>query len=187
MNSEHEVQTLGGCRVDGVPVRHGRALELVAVLVLSRGTAPRDWLLSTLFEGDPASSSLPTLALRARKLGLDVRYDRDRGLYHLAGRIRCDVAELLSLLDEGRLDEALALYRGPFLTKSYSPFATQTRDHVEQRIVRAAIDSGDVELMEAADRVVKHPELSQELVRRGGDQVSASLSRSWLVGLETAM
>ncbi|USY19927.1 hypothetical protein NE857_32680 [Nocardiopsis exhalans] len=187
MNSEHEVQTLGGCRVDGVPVRYGRALELVAVLVLSHGTAPRDWLLSTLFEGDPAPSSLPTLALRARKLGLDVRYDRDRRFYHLEGRVRCDVAELLSRLEEGRLKEALELYRGPFLTKSHSPFAAQTRDHVDQRIVRAAIDSGDVALMEAADRIVKHPELSQELVRRGGDQISASLGRSWLMGLETAM
>jgi hypothetical protein len=40
---------------------------------------------------------------------------------------------------------------------------------------------------EAADRIVRHPELNQELVRRGGDQVSASLGRSWLMGLETAM
>ncbi|WP_116246389.1 hypothetical protein [Nocardiopsis sp. FIRDI 009] len=187
MNPEPLVQTLGCCRVDGAPVKHGRALELVAVLALSNGSAPRDWLLTSLFEGDPAPSSLPTLALRARKMGIDVRYDRDRAVYHLEGTVRCDVAEVLGLLEEGRLAEALTLYGGPFLSRSYSPFAVQTRDHVEQRIVRVAIDSGDIQLIEAADRLVKHPELGEELVRRGGDKVSAALSRSWLSGLEAVV
>lgn len=184
MNHKRKVQTLGGCRVDGVPVKHGRALELVALLSLSKGSAPRDWVLSTLFEGDPALSSLPTLALRARKMGLDVRYDRDRSFYHLEGDVCCDVTDVLRLLDEGEVGEAIALYHGPFLGKSYSPFASHTRDHVEQRIVRSVIDSGDLRLIEEADRVIKHPELCEELVRRGGDKVSASLSRSWLAGLQ---
>lgn len=183
MNHDRTVQTLGGCRVDGVPVKYGRALELVALLSLSKGAAPRDWVLATLFEEDPALSSLPTLALRARKMGLDVRYDRERAFYHLEGDVHCDVTDVLRLLDEGRVEEALTLYHGPFLGKSYSPFASQTRDHVEQRIVRCVIDSGDLRLIEEADRVIKHPELSEELVRLGGDNVSASLSRSWLSGL----
>lgn len=186
MNQSRTVQTLGSCMVDGVPVRHRRALELVALLSLSNGAAPRDWLLSTLFEGDPALSSLPTLALRARKAGVDVRYDRDRGFYWLEESVRCDVVHVLELLDTGRVADALALYQGPFLSKSHSPFAVQTRDQVEQRIVRAALDSGDLELIEAADRVVKHPELSEELARNGGNKVSASLSRSWLSGLGLA-
>ena len=38
MNDARVVETLGGCRVDGVPVRHGRALELVAVLALAKGS-----------------------------------------------------------------------------------------------------------------------------------------------------
>src|SRR5690606_22962682 len=187
MNDARVVETLGGCRVDGVPVRHGRALELVAVLALAKGSAPRDWLLSTLFEGDPAPSSLPTLALRARKLGIDVRYDRDRCCYLLAGEVRCDVVEVLELVEEGRLAEAVARYRGPFLPKSYSPFAVQMRASLEERLVRAALLSDDVALMASVDRVVKHPELSQELVRRGGDAVVVSLSRSWLAGLEAAI
>ncbi|MBB6118413.1 hypothetical protein [Nocardiopsis algeriensis] len=58
---------------------------------------------------------------------------------------------------------------------------------MEQRIARTAIDSDDLALIEAADRVVKHPELSEELVRRGKDRISASLSRSWLAGLEAVV
>ena len=165
------------------PVRHGRALG-VAVLALAKGSAPRDWLLSTLFEGDPAPSSLPTLALRARKLGIDVRYDRDRCCYLLAGEVRCDVVEVLELVEEGRLAEAVARYRGPFLPKSYSPFAVQMRASLEERLVRAALLSDDVALMASVDRSTR---AQPELVRRGGDAVVVSLSRSWLAGLEAAI
>jgi hypothetical protein len=177
------VRTLGSCSVDGRPVGHARALELVVALATVRGNAPRDWLQSMLFEGYPAPSSLPTLALRARKLGLNVEYDTDQGMYHLRSRVRCDVVEVLDLLRLDRLEDALAAYRGPFLHRSRGPFALYMREHVEQRIVRAVLDRGDVRLMEQADRLIKHPELGEALTRQGGDGMSAHLSRSWLATL----
>ncbi|GHC96575.1 hypothetical protein GCM10007079_49390 [Nocardiopsis terrae] len=181
------VRTLGQCAVNGTPVRSRRAVELVTVLALAGGSAPRDWLLANLFEGDPAPSSLPTLALRARKLGLDVRYHGDRFTYQLESWVECDVVELLARIDEGRIADALALYRGPFLPRSQSPFAVEIRASVESRTVSAAVRTGDPAVMAAADRVIKHPALSAALLRESGDTAAVSLSRSWLARLETAI
>ncbi|MEU1898073.1 hypothetical protein ABZ512_06815 [Nocardiopsis dassonvillei] len=184
MDGTVEISTLGRCAVNGVTVQSRRAVELVALLVLSAGQAQRDWLMVNLFEGDPAPSSLPTLALRARKIGLPVRYDRLRGFYWLEESVRCDVNDVLTLLREGRTEEALDRYTGPFLPASHSPFAMEVRAAVENSVVRAVLDRADVDLMTRADRVVKHPELSEEIVRRGADTAAVSLSRSWLTALE---
>ena len=181
-----EISTLGRCAVDGVDVQSRRAVELAALLALSGGRAQRDWLMMNLFEGDPAPSSLPTLALRARKVGLPVRYDRFRGFYWLEDGARCDVVDVLDLLKEKRTEEAMDRYTGPFLPSSHSPFATETRASVENAIVQAVLERSDIDLMARADRVVKHPELSEELVRRGADAATVSLSRSWLSALGAA-
>lgn len=174
------VQTLGGIRVDGAPARSGRALELVAILALSGGVAPRDWLLENLFETPPSPSSLPTLAMRARRLGLDVAYDMDRCRYRLAGRVSCDVVEVLDLLREGCISDVLKVYHGPFIPRSHSPFAMGIRGELEKRMSDAAIRSSDSRVMIAVDRVVKHPELSMALLRSDSDPSTVSLSRSWL-------
>ncbi|MDE3723093.1 BTAD domain-containing putative transcriptional regulator [Nocardiopsis sp. N85] len=165
MNDVPMLETLGGCRVDGRPVRHRRAAELAAALVLSDGAAPRDWLSAVLFEEDPSPSSLPTLAMRARRIGLDVRYERESGAYRIGEEIRCDVVEFLFLLSHGYVAQALELYKGPFLARSDSPFAVQTRAHLEQRVVEAVMDSGDTRLLTAAGRVVRHPAVQRELSR----------------------
>ncbi|WP_017569533.1 hypothetical protein [Nocardiopsis halotolerans] len=178
-----EISTLGRCAVNGVNVQSRRAVELAALLALSGGRAQRDWLMTNLFESDPSPSSLPTLALRARKVGLPVRYDRFRGFYWLEDGARCDVVDILALLQEKRIEEALDRYTGPFLPGSHSPFAVEARASVENAIVRAVLEQADVDLMARADRVVKHPELSEELVRRGADTATVSLSRSWLAAL----
>ncbi|MCY9786283.1 hypothetical protein KIK06_20525 [Nocardiopsis sp. EMB25] len=179
-----EISTLGSCAVDGVTVPSRRAVELTALLVLSGGRAQRDWMMVNLFEGDPAPSSLPTLALRARKIGLPVRYDRLRGSYWLEEGVSCDVAEVLGLLRSGGTEEALDRYPGPFLPASHSPFAVEVRATVENALVKAVLKRADLDLMTRADRVVKHPVLSEELVRRGADTATVSLSRSWLNALE---
>ncbi|CAL9503550.1 hypothetical protein SUDANB121_03504 [Nocardiopsis dassonvillei] len=178
-----EVSTLGRCAVDGAAVANRRAVELAALVALSHGSVHRDRVLVELFEADPAPSSLPTLAMRARRAGIPVRYDRRRACYTLDGGVRFDVVELLGLVRAGELERALDLYTGPFLPTSQSPFAADTRADVEGAVVRAVLARGDVALMTRADRVVKHPELSEELVRRGADPATVSLSRSWLSGL----
>lgn len=179
-----EISTLGRCSVNGADVPSRRAVELVALLALSGGRAQRDWLMVNLFEGDPAPSSLPTLALRARKVGLPVQYNRDQGFYWLEGEVNCDIADILGLLRERRVEEALDRYTGPFLPASHSPFAMEVRATVENTIVKAVLELSDLELMVRADRLVKHPELSEELVRRDAGPTAASLSRSWLNALE---
>ncbi|WP_017581507.1 hypothetical protein [Nocardiopsis valliformis] len=177
MNDLPMVQTLGECRVNGQPVRHRRAVELSAALVLSDGAAPRDWLLSVLFEGEASPSSLPTLAMRARKLGLEVQYEREIGAYRIDEDVRCDVAEFLFLLSQGYLAQALEMYKGPFMARSTSPFAVQTRAQLERHIVRSVVECDDIRLVEAADRVVTSPELTRELARRGAQRVAAPMTR----------
>ena len=179
-----EISTLGRCAVDGVTVSSRRAVELTALLVLSESHAQRDWLMANLFEGDPAPSSLPTLALRARKAGLPVRYERNQGSYWLTGTVSCDAASVLGLLRERRIEEALDRYTGPFLPMSHSPFAMEVRATVENALVTAVLGRADLDLMVRADRMVKHPKLSEELVRRGADRTVVSLSRSWLYSLD---
>ena len=178
-----EVSTLGRCAVDGTAVANRRAVELAALVALSNGRVHRDRVLVELFEADPAPSSLPTLAMRARRAGIPLGYDRNRACYVLDGAVRFDVVELLRLARAGKPEQALDLYAGPFLPISQSPFAMDTRASVEGALVRAVLDRGDVALMTRADRLVKHPELSEELVRRGTDPATVSLSRSWLSGL----
>lgn len=180
-----EISTLGRCSVNGVDVPSRRAVELAALLVLSGGRAQRDWLMMNLFEGDPAPSSLPTLALRARKAGLPVQYNRTQGFYWLEGEVSCDIAVILELLEESRVEEALDRCTGPFLPASHSPFAMEMRTTVEQAMVKAVLELSDLELMVRADRLVKHPELSAELVSRDAWTTTTSLSRSWLNALET--
>lgn len=165
MNDVPMLETLGECRVDGRPVRHRRAAELAAVLLLSDGAAPRDWLATVLFEGDPSPSSLPTLAMRARRIGLDVRYEREIGAYRIGEGVRCDVVEFLFLLSHGYVAQAMEFYKGPFMVRSQSPFAVQTRAHLEQRIVEAVVDSGDGRLMADALMVVRDPKLRRTLLR----------------------
>ncbi|MDE3723095.1 hypothetical protein PWG71_17020 [Nocardiopsis sp. N85] len=178
-----DVATLGRCTVDGASVVNRRAVELAALIALSNGCVHRDRVVVELFEAEPAPSSLPTLAMRARKAGVPVRYDKRRACYTLGEGVRFDVLDLLRLVREGRLDEALDRYTGPFLPTSHSPFAADTRADVEGAVVRAVLLRGDVGLMTRADRMIKHPELSEELIRRGADPATVSLSRSWLSAL----
>src|SRR5690606_33321179 len=112
--ARRRVDVLGGCRIDGVPVSSARAVELVVALAVSGGSAPRDWLLSVLFDADPAPSSLPTLALRARTLGLTVEYRPDRHSYALMTPVECDLAEFFKEMKSGDPRRALSLYHGPF-------------------------------------------------------------------------
>lgn len=174
------LETLGKARVGGSPTTSKRALELVTVICLSGGSAPRDWLTENLYEVPPAPSSLPTLALRARKLGIKVEYESDLSRYFLKTQVECDVTLLLSYLQKQRVADALSLYKGPFLTSSQSPFATQIRIFLENKIVRSTIATENPSLMIQADKVIKHPELSEALIRFLPDSVEASLSRSWL-------
>lgn len=178
------VRTLGQVGVNGVAVAHGRAVELIAALSLAGGSLSRDWLLSSLFEQDPSPSSLPTLAMRARKLGVDVVYDSSRCMYHLRDYLTVDVTEVFAWLKRGRTAEAVAFYQGPFMPRSHSPFAVETRASLENALVRAVLAEGDVELMARIDRHVKHPELSERLIACSDDPTTVSLNRSWLKALD---
>src|SRR5690606_28961736 len=149
--ARRRVDVLGGCRIDGVPVSSARAVELVVALAVSGGSAPRDWLLSVLFDADPAPSSLPTLALRARTLGLTVEYRPDRHSYALMTPVECDLAEFFKEMKSGDPRRALSLYHGPFMPRSHSPFASGMRSSIEALFSTAA-ENGDTAFLTEADR-----------------------------------
>ncbi|MFC4565263.1 hypothetical protein ACFO4E_25700 [Nocardiopsis mangrovi] len=175
--------TLGDCRVDGCRVSNARAVELVVAVALAGGSAPRDWLISQLFEKDPAPSSLPTLAMRARNLGLGITYSADRHAYSLQSPVECDIIDLFDHVKTGDLAKALDLYRGPFMPRSHSPFATELRASAESLVADAVATNGDPVLLRTADRLIKHPAISRLIVSLGTDPIATALSRSWLLGL----
>ncbi|MFW5415268.1 hypothetical protein J0910_01175 [Nocardiopsis sp. CNT-189] len=183
--ARQRVDTLGGCRVDGLPVSSARAVELAVALAVSGGAAPRDWLLSVLFDTDPAPSSLPTLAMRARALDLAVGYLPDRHSYALLAPIECDLVEFFREMKSGDPRRALSLYRGPFMPRSHSPFASGMRSTIES-LVGTAAQNGDTAFLAEADRLIKHPDLSRRIVSAGADPLAVSLSRTWLRTLESA-
>ena len=61
----------------------------------------------------------------------------------------------------------------------------EMRTTVEQAMVKAVLELSDLELMVRADRLVKHPELSAELVSRDAWTTTTSLEAFLAHALET--
>ena len=182
VGAKPDIQTLGKISFKGKIIRNERPLELIVMLILSSRPTPTEWLTRGLFEGYSSPSSLPTLVLRARKLGFDVTYDSGIRGYGLNTDFTCDVVEVFEHLRKERPDKALELYNGPFMPKSTSPFAVELRKSLENKIVASTISTGDIDLITKADHYIKHTDLCRELVRVSTDPISVSLNRAWLAG-----
>jgi hypothetical protein len=73
--------------------------------------------------------------------------------YRLAVRYRADFLELLEHLKHGRVRHALNLYKGPLLPESESPAVVEMREHIDEALRQAVLESGDAEAMiELANR-----------------------------------
>lgn len=181
-----EVRLLGRPSVNGEAVRSTKPLELVAAIVLAGGRYSRDGLVSGIYGGEASDSALPTLAYRARLLGIPVEYDTFTGCYSVASAVSLDVIDVLRLASAGRVSDALCLYGGPFLPRSGSPFAATLRAEVDESIATAALATGDTAVIETASRTVLHPALAEAVRRCRPDIASSVLGASYLRGIGLA-
>jgi hypothetical protein len=173
------IEILGTCSVDGIPVRTVRAIEFVTALAIAGGRMRREALRDRVYERDVADSTLPTLAYRARRLGLDVRYERDRRQFRLVATPEIDALVVLDLIGAGRIDEALGRYGGPCLPTSCSPLAEALRFSIESRLAAGVARTGDHALIERAARRIDCWSLAEHAMR-GPDGAAAVLGRSYL-------
>ncbi|UQA94460.1 hypothetical protein [Streptomyces halobius] len=182
-----KINVLGRFAVDGKPVASSKTMEFVTALASAGGSMSRDGLHHRIYERDVSASTLPTLAYRARKLGIDVRYETLGRRYVLTQSVSVDALMVLGLLKAGKPAEALILYQGPCLPECDSPFAVSLRQKLESQLVRSVLDSGDQDLIRAASRLIDHWELA-EPAAAGDDPLSAVLSHSYLrsMGLSPA-
>ncbi|MFE7202611.1 hypothetical protein ACFU8R_20275 [Pseudonocardia alni] len=175
------IEILGRCRVDGVPVRGVKAIELVTALAVAGGRMHRDGLRSRVYEHDIADSTLPTLAYRARQMGVDVRFDRERCEFSLTAMPDIDVLRVFALITSGHVAEALELCDGPCLPTSRSPLADALRHSLESRLAEEVLRTGDPRLIEAAACRIDTWSLAEPAMR-GDDPAVAVLGRSYLSG-----
>lgn len=63
--------------------------------------------------------------------------------YRIDATFRSDFAQLLQLITEGELQQALNLYSGSLLPGSESPLVEEWREHIDEVIRSAVIESGD--------------------------------------------
>ena len=73
--------------------------------------------------------------------------------YRIAVPFRADFLELMAYLEQGRVRQALNLYRGPLLPASEAPAVVELREHIDESLRQAVLASGDHEAMlELANR-----------------------------------
>jgi len=141
------------CRLEGTPVGlPPRLAEAALALTLHPEGLSRDALNDFLTpDGQTPFSSggLRGLLTRLRAL-LPV----SEAPYRWAVAFAADVADARSLLAEGRVREAIALWQGPLLPLSDAPGVREARETLEEALRQAALLSGDADaLFELADRL----------------------------------
>jgi len=67
--------------------------------------------------------------------------------YRIAVPFRADFVELMEHLVQGRVRQALSLYRGPLLPDSEAPVVVELREHIDESLRQAVLASGDHEAM----------------------------------------
>lgn len=139
-----ELDFLGGLRVTharlGSPCRL-RYAELLTVLALHPQGLNLEALTLAVY-GEKASPQTAKADLsRLRGEGVEIQSRP----YRLAGRFRADFLELAELLQQGRVGQALRLYRGPLLPGSEAPAVVEQREALEESLRQAVLASDDLE------------------------------------------
>lgn len=153
------VNVLGTQSVNGHEVVSTRTLEFILALALSGGECRKSALERDLFSDCSSKSAIPTLAYRARKMGIGTEFIPARASYRTTTEVVVDAVELLKALRRGDIRTALWLYGGPCLANSRSPLAVETRDLIDMRLVRALLATGDEALIGSAAVKLGRPEL----------------------------
>jgi predicted ATPase len=144
------VQSLGGLTLEGSDLRRPKPLALLTYLALE-GRQDRRFLAELFWPraADPRKSL--TVALVHLRAAAPAAFEANRT--HVQARVGIDVRELLEALEEGRTEQALALYRGPFLHGLDVPAAGpeleewvyRTREFVADRVAIAQLDLAERE------------------------------------------
>lgn len=174
-----QLNVLGRCSVNGKAVKSTKALEFIVALATSGGSMSKDGVLNRIYERDVCQSAIPTLAYRARKLGIEVDYEAADSRYVLRRPVRIDVLDVLTYAKAGRPRDALCLYGGRCLPGSDSPFADALRATVEGHVVRSVLDSGDEALISLASRMIDNYELAERAMANTDEPFAAVLSSSY--------
>ncbi|WP_169813345.1 hypothetical protein [Nocardia vaccinii] len=144
------ITVLGNQSVDGHRSVSTRTLEFLLAIALAGGERRQSSLLRDLFSDCASKSAIPTLAYRARKLGIETEFIPVRGSYRVLTPMVIDAVELLAALRAGDVRTALWLYGGPCLANSRSPLAIETREMIDMRLIRAVLATGDRAFIEFA-------------------------------------
>jgi len=163
-----------------------KRMALLAYLALSsaRGAVRRDALLALFWPelGDEEARRAlrQGLYLLRRVLGQDVFLTEGDEIRVREGALGCDAVDFERMLDDGRPEQALALYRGDFLNgfhvddvaPEYEEWAERTRSRLRRRAASAAWESAD------AAEAGGHSDRALELARRGCE-LEPDQERGW--------
>jgi len=127
----------------GTPVAlTARQLEIVAILASTRGGLALAPLAVALY-GDRAVSSTAKAAVSRLRNTIPLASRP----YRIAVPFRADFLELMEHLEQGRVRQALSLYRGPLLPESVAPAVVELREHIDESLRQVVLESGDYEAM----------------------------------------
>jgi hypothetical protein len=125
-----------------------RNAECITVIAASRKSLNLERLSIALYGDHGSIGTAKALVSRLRStIPLTSRP------YQIAVPFRADFLDLMEHLQQGRVRQALSLYRGPLLPDSEAPAVVELREHIDEALRQAVLASGDHEAMlELANR-----------------------------------
>ncbi|GLV79809.1 helix-turn-helix domain-containing protein [Streptomyces hygroscopicus] len=127
-------------RCDGRSLRvRPRQLEILTLLALEPDGFPPERLREALYGERPVSASTfkAEISHLRRALGGGIATRR----YALTTPVSCDAVDVLRALENGDVETALRLYRGPLLPRSAAPGIEEWRTHLEVAVREAVLAS----------------------------------------------
>ncbi len=139
-----------------------RFAELLTILAAHPEGIRGEALALALYGERANQSTLKATVSRARKI-----VPIDSGPYRIAEPFRADFAEVLVLLQNGRVQAALELYRGPLLPESRAPMVVELRGYIEESLRQAVLASDDPDaLIDFANQQGEDLQLWEEALRQ---------------------
>ena len=157
--------------VDALPLRW---CEILTLLALHPEGLSGEQLALMLYGDDGNQNTLKSTLSRLRRL-----VPISSRPYRIGLPFSADFVEIDTALREGRLREALEMYRGPLLEASQAPGIVEARVHLEEALREAVLMSGDagpvvqlarrlkddLEVWERAERLISRNDPQYPLVR----------------------
>jgi tetratricopeptide (TPR) repeat protein len=119
-----------------------RQLEIMVVLAHARDGLTLGALAVAIY-GDRAVLSTAKAAVSRLRNSIPLTSRP----YQIGVPFRADFLDLMEHLEQGRVRQALSLYRGPLLPDSEAPAVIELREHIDESLRQAVLASGDHEAM----------------------------------------